>query len=153
VTSDVILPDPYAHLETGEQFLKHSIPWGKVNPVAFKAWKTKYDRKKIILASKERVKKNARFKKIEDTVSWYDQRRKDTAKSTSMDDYLKERAEVKTRSDELEKEEENKSLMVKSTDEVKEKASQEKFDDFAKGLRIDPVIEESIFILKDMIKS
>lgn len=153
VTSDVILPDPYAHLETGEQFLKHSIPWGKVNAVPFKAWKPTYDRKKVIAASSARVKKNARFKKIEETVTWYDQRRKDTLKSLSMTDYLKERAEVKVRTEELEKEEENKAMTVKSTDEVKDKAAQEKFDEFAKGLRIDPVIEESVMILKDMMKA
>lgn len=154
VTSDVILPDPYAHLETGEQFLKHSIPWGKVDAVDFKPWKASYDRKKIITGSKERVKKNKRFKRIEETVAWYDQRRKDTSKSLSMDDFLKERKEVKAKTEELEKEEENKDLTVKNTDEIKDnKAAQEKFDEFAKGLRVDPVIEESVFILKDMMKS
>lgn len=153
VTSDIILPDPYAHLETGEQFLKHSIPWGKVDAVDFKPWKASYDRKKILAESKKRVKKNNRFKRIEETVAWYDQRRKDTSKSLNMDDYLKERKEVKAKTEELEKEEENKELSVQSTDEIKDKAAQEKFDEFAKGLRVDPVIEESVFILKDMLKS
>lgn len=153
VKSDIVLPDPYAHLETGEKFLKHSLPPGKIDAVKFVPWKPKYDKKKIGALSRERVKKNARFKRIDETVTWYDQRRKDTVKSTSMDDFMKERADVKRRTDELEKEEEDKNLMVKSTDEIKDKAAQEKFEDFAKGMRIDPVIEESILILKDMMKS
>ncbi len=153
VTSDVILPDPYAHLETGEQFLKHSIPWGKVDAVEFKPWKPAYDRAKILAASKERVKKNPRFKRIQETVAWYDQRRKDTVKSLNMDDFLKERTEVRKRSDELEKEEESKELAVRPTDPIKEKVSQEKFDEFSRGLRVDPVIEESVAILRDMLKT
>lgn len=153
VTPDVILPDPYAHLETGEQFLKHSIPWGKVDAVEFKPWKTPYNRKKVISAAKERVKKNPRLKKIQETVGWYDQQRKHTLKSLTMDDFLRERKEVQARSDELEKEEESKNLTVKATDEPRDKAAEEKFEDFAKGLRMDPVIEESILVIKDMLKT
>lgn len=153
VASDVVLPDPYGHLDTGEQSLKHSIPWGKVNPVPFKAWKASYDKKKIAANSKARVAKNPRFKRVMDSIAWYDQRRKDTVKSLSYTDYMKERAEIKQKTEEWEKEDENKSILVKATDEVKEKAQQEKFDDFAKGLRNDPVIEESVLILKDMLKS
>jgi hypothetical protein len=99
------------------------------------------------------VKVNPRFKKIQDTVAWYDKNRKLTNKSTSMADFLKERAEVKTRADALEKEEESKNLTIRTLEENKDKVSQEKFEDFAKTLRADPVVEESVLILKDMLKS
>jgi len=99
------------------------------------------------------VKNNPRFKKIQDTVAWYDKNRKLTNKSTSMSEFLKERAEVKARADELEKEEESKNLTVKALEDNKDKVFQEKFDEFAKTLKVDPVVEESVFILKDMLKS
>lgn len=153
VTSDIVLPDPYAHMETGEQFLKHSIPWGQVPSVPHKKWSNSYDRKKVLSASAGRVKTNPRFKKIQDTVAWYDKNRKLTNKSTSMSEFLKERAEVKARADELEKEEESKNLTVKALEDNKDKVFQEKFDEFAKTLKVDPVVEESVFILKDMLKS
>lgn len=151
VTPDIILPDPYAHLESGEQFLKHSIKWAKVKPVPFKPWAKKIDAKKVVAASKERVKKNARFEKIRETVAWYDVRRKQTVKDLTMAGYLKERKELKEKSDVLDKEEENKAVLVKSLDALKDKVAQEKFDEFAKTLRVDPVIEESMLILKDML--
>jgi carboxyl-terminal processing protease len=151
VTPDVVLPDPYAHLDSGEQFLKHSIPWGKVPAVEYKKWKMSYDRKKVISASQARVKANPRFKKIADSIAWYDKNRKQTTKSVAMDDFLRERAEVKARADEVDKEVESKALVVKPLEESKDKAAQEKFDDFAKGLRLDPVVEESVYLVRDMI--
>jgi len=151
VTPDIILPDPYAHLESGEQFLKHSIPWAKVKPVPYTPWKAKFNKKKVMAESKTRVKKNPRFQRIEETVTWYDQRRKLTTKDLTMDGFLKDRKEVKERSEALEKEEESKSLTVKSLDSLKEKVAQEKFEEYTKTMRLDPVIEESILIIKDML--
>jgi carboxyl-terminal processing protease len=151
VTPDVILPDPYAHLESGEQFLKHSIPWAKVKAVPYTAWKPALDKKKLISQSQTRVKKDVRFQRIAETISWYDQRRKLTSKDLTMDAFLKERKEVKERADSLEKEEESKNVSVKSLDSIKDKVAQEKFDEFQKTLKIDPVIEESMNIIKDMI--
>lgn len=151
VTPDIILPDPYAHLESGEQFLKHSIPWAKVKPVPFKSWKPKYTKAKVLESSKKRVASDPRFKKIRETVSWYDLRRKQTTKSLTMTAFLKDRQEVKERADALEKEEESKNIAVKSLDSLKEKVAQEKFEEFSKGLKVDPVIEESVSIIRDML--
>lgn len=151
VTPDIILPDPYAHLESGEQFLKHSIPWAKVKPVSFKAWTPKYSVSNVTAKSQKRVAQDARFKKVRETVTWYDARRKQTIKDLTMVGYLKDRKEVKERADALEKEEESKDLVVKSLDSLSEKVAQEKFDEFSKGLRVDPVIEESVMIIKDML--
>jgi carboxyl-terminal processing protease len=151
VTPDIILPDPYAHLESGEQFLKHSIPWAKVKPVSFKAWTPKYSLSNVAAKSEKRVAKDARFSKVRETVTWYDARRKQTVKDLTMVGYLKDRKEVKERAEALEKEEESKDLVVKSLDSLSEKVAQEKFDEFSKGLRVDPVIEESVMIIKDML--
>ncbi|MBY0517915.1 MAG: carboxy terminal-processing peptidase [Bacteriovoracaceae bacterium] len=151
VTPDIILPDPYSHLESGEQFLKHSIPWAKVQAVPFKTWKKAYNEKKVVTASKKRVKENPRFERIRESIAWYDLRRKQTVKDLTMEAYLKDRKEVKERSEAFEKEEEDKDLVVKSLDPVKDKVAQEKFDEYAKTLRVDPVIEESMLILKDML--
>ncbi len=151
VTPDIILPDPYAHLESGEQFLKHSIPWAKVKAVPFTPWKASFNKKKVMTESQTRVKKNPRFQRIQETVTWYDQRRKLTIKDLTMDGFLKDRKEVKERSEALEKEEESKALTVKSMDSLKEKVAQEKFEEYTKTMRVDPVIEESMLIIKDML--
>ena len=55
--------------------------------------------------------------------------------------------------DVFKKEEENKNLIVTDlSSNAKEKAQQEKFEDFSKTLKKDAVIEESIMILADMMK-
>ena len=48
-------------------------------------------------------------------------------------------------------EEENSKLVVKDLSVKTDKASEEKFKDFAKSLRKDAVIEESYYIINDII--
>ena len=56
--------------------------------------------------------------------------------------------------DVFKKEEENKNLLVKDLSvNSKDKAQMEKFEEFSKTLKKDAVIEESIMILGDMIKT
>jgi carboxyl-terminal processing protease len=151
VTPDIILPDPYGHLESGEKFLKHSIPWSKVKAVSFKPWPKKLPIKKLVENSSKRIKDNERFEIIKNTVSWYEQRRKQTTKNLSMEAFLNDRLEVKAKADALEKEIETKNFTVLSLDSLKDAVAKEKFEEFSKSLRIDPVVEESMMILKDMM--
>src|SRR5690606_31768423 len=71
VTPDIVLPDQYSHLESGEKFLDYSIPWGEVKPVKYTKWKQTYDIKKLRAASQERVKKSEKFKHLIDSITWY----------------------------------------------------------------------------------
>ena len=38
VTSDVVLPDPYAYLEISEQTLEYAPPWDQVKPLNYQKW-------------------------------------------------------------------------------------------------------------------
>lgn len=153
VTPDIILPDQFAHLESGEKFLDYSIPWGEVKAVKFDKWKNaKYDLKKLKASSTERVKKNEKFKHLQDSMRWYKEQKEKTKRSLTMADFEKERKEIREKTDIFKKEEENKSLVVKDLSGSKDKAQQEKFEEFAKTLRKDAVIEESVKILEDMLK-
>lgn len=153
VTPDIILPDQFSHLESGEKFLDYSIPWGEVKPVKFDRWKqTKYDIKALRLNSLERVKKNEKFKHILDSMKWYKEQKEKTKRSLVAADFEKERKEIREKTDVFKKEEESKNMVVKDLSGSKDKAAQEKFEEFAKTLRKDPVIEESISIMEDIIK-
>lgn len=153
VTPDIILPDQFAHLESGEKFLDYSIPWGQVKPVKFERWKSKYDLKKLKNDSLARVKKDEKFKHVMDTIKWYKEQKEKTKRSLTLKDFEKERAEIRIKTDIFKKELENKNLMVKDLSGNKDKAQQEKFEDFAKTLKKDAVIEESIHIMDDMLKT
>jgi carboxyl-terminal processing protease len=154
VTPDIILPDQFSHLESGEKFLDYSIPWGEVKPVKYDKWKQKYDIKKLRASSQERVKKNDKFKHLLDSIKWYKEQKDRTKRSLVAADFEKDRKSIREMTDVFKKEEENKSLVVKDlSPNAKDKAQMEKFEDFSKTLKKDAVIEESIMILGDMIKT
>lgn len=153
VTPDIILPDQFSHLESGEKFLDYSIPWGEVKAVKFDKWKEKYDIKKLRESSQERVSKSDKFKHLIESINWYKEQKEKTSRSLDVADYEKDRKTIREMTDVFKKEEENKNLMVKDlSPKSKEKAQQEKFEEFSKTLKKDAVIEESIMILNDMIK-
>ena len=153
VTPDLILPDQFAHLESGEKFLDYSIPWGEVKPVKFDKWKNHFDMKSLKANSSARVKKDEKFKHLMDAMKWYKEQKEKTKRSLTMSDFEKERKDIREKTDVFKKELENKDLVVKDLSGSKDKAQQEKFEEFAKTLKKDAVIEESMHILEDMLKT
>jgi carboxyl-terminal processing protease len=154
VTPDIILPDQFSHLESGEKFLDYSIPWGEVKPVKFDKWKQKFDVRSLRAASQERVKKNEKFKHLQDAIKWYKLQKEKTKRSLNVTDFEKDRKDIREMADVFKKEEENKNLQVKDlSPNSKDKAQQEKFEEFSKTLKKDVVIEESMLIMNDMLKT
>jgi carboxyl-terminal processing protease len=152
VTPDIVLPDQFSHLETGEKFLEYSIPWGEVKPVKYTKWKEKWDVKSLKVASQSRVKQNPKFQHIIDAIKWYKDQKEKTRRSLVLEDFEKERKDIREKTDVFKKEEENKNLKVVDLAGSKDKAQQEKHEEFQKTLRKDAVIEESVLILNDMLK-
>lgn len=154
VTPDIILPDQFSHLDTGEKSLDYSIPWTEVKAVKFDKLKQKYDLKKLRAASQERVKKSEKFKHLVKSIDWYKTQKDKTKRSLVATDFEKDRKSIREMTDVFKKEEENKNLMVKDlSPNAKDKAQMEKFEDFSKTLKKDAVIEESMMILADMLKT
>lgn len=152
VTPDIILPDQFSHLETGEKFLDHSIPWGEVKPVKYDRWKPTWDIKTLRASSMNRVKTNEKFKHVLDSIKWYKQQKERTKRSLQAADYEKERKEIREKTDIFKKEDESSKLVVKDLSGKADKASQEKFEEFAKTMRKDAVVEEAVNIVNDIIK-
>jgi carboxyl-terminal processing protease len=153
VTPDIVLPDQFSHLESGEKFLEYSIPWGEVKPVKYENWTQKGNIAALKTASTARVKKSEKFKHILDSMKWYKDQKERTKRSLALVDFEKERKDIREKTDIFKKEEENKNLAVKDLSGTKDKAQQEKFEEFAKTLRKDPVVEESMLIMDDVLKS
>jgi carboxyl-terminal processing protease len=153
VTPDIILPDQFSHLESGEKFLDHSIPWGEVKPVPYTKWKPNYDVNKLRAASMERVKTNEKFKHLTDSIAWYKEQKERTKRSLVAADFEKDRKAIREMADVFKKEEESKNLVVTDiSPKSKDKSQIEKFEDFSKTLKKDAVIEESMMIMQDMLK-
>jgi carboxyl-terminal processing protease len=153
VTPDIILPDQFSHLESGEKFLDHSIPWGEVKAVKFEPWKQKHDVKALRQSSVERVKKDERFKQLMDAMSWYKEQKDKTKRSLVLADFENERKEIREKTDLFKKEVENNELIVKDLNGSKDKVQLEKFEEFSKTMKKDAFIQESMYIMSDMLKT
>lgn len=152
VTPDIILPDQFSHLESGEKFLEHSIPWGEVKPVKFDRWKPKWDIKILRANSQSRVKNSEKFGHVRDMIKWYKEQKDKSRRSLTAASYEKERKDIREKTDIFKKEEENPKLVVKDLSGKTDKVSAEKFEEFAKTLKKDAVIEESFEIVNDIIR-
>jgi carboxyl-terminal processing protease len=152
VTPDIILPDQFSHLESGEKFLDYSIPWGEVKPVKYDRWHSKFDIKSLRSSSNARIKKDDKFKQLLESIKWYKTQKDKTTRSLSISDFEKERKDIREKTDIFKKELENKDLMIKDLNNSNDKSHKEKFEEFSKTLKKDAVIEESVLILEDMLK-
>ena len=167
VTPDIILPDPMGYAENREQDLDYAIPWDQVNPQDYKVW-DKFTFKMPLLAqrSNKRVSKSERFKKIKDSLEYLTKKKDETKVSLNLKQVLKEDEENKKITDRLKEKEASKGLEVLNFEKSlmahekinpgeeerwKEDFEQRK-EDWVKTLVEDPMIEETMFIMDDMIR-
>jgi carboxyl-terminal processing protease len=166
ITPDIILPDPMGYAETREKDLDYSLEWDKVKPQSFSKWKKfTYNINNLLKKSSERVKGNKRLKKINDSVNYLLERKKDTYISLNLKEVMKENAENKKVTEKLKNDEKTKNLKVSHFEEsllahqkVKKgemkqwkKDLEQRKKDWVDGLLKDPMLEETMFIMNDII--
>lgn len=152
VVPDIALPDRYSYLESGEQSLDYAIPYQKTEAVPFEKWNKKLKIAELKKKSAKRVAVSKPFKKIEESVKWYTQRREDTQRNLKLNTLKEFRKETRKKAEEFELDHENEKISVQALDQVKGDAAKETQEEFSKSLRTDPVIEETLYIMKDLIK-
>lgn len=150
VTPDIVLPDPFAHLETGEMYLDYALESSRIEPLAHSSWKKRYELADLKKASRQRVGKSSSFSKMRESAEWYKKRKEKTKKEVSLKAFVKERDEIQKQTDYFKLDKENSALKVLSLKKKMSKLDKEKFEEFSSTLRKDPYIEESLHILEDM---
>ncbi len=167
VTPDIVLPDPMGYAENREQDLDYAIPWDTVPALKYDEWK-KFSYKLPVLTKRSniRVKKNKRFEKIVKSVNYLKKRKDDTEVSLNLAAVLAEDEKNKKITESFKNEEENKSILVTKFEEslmahenVREqdkerwkKDFEQRKEDWVKSLTMDPMIEETLFIMDDIIR-
>ena len=167
ITPDIVLPDTMGFAKNREQDLEYSLKWDSVKAQKFTPWTSKeYDLDLLRKRSQARVKSNKRIKKIEESVAYYSAKRENTKISLNMDKVIKEEKESKEMSKKFKFDENNEKVLVthfeeslKSNDQIKpgdeEKWKQDfeqKKDDWIDQLQQDAMLEETLFIVTDMIE-
>jgi carboxyl-terminal processing protease len=152
VTPDITLPDQFGYMESGERSMDYAIPYSSVSKLKYDKWtKNGYNTKSLQAASKKRVAKNEKFKKIEDSVKYFKKRREETTQIVSLKKVLSEREDYRKMSKKFENDEVIKDLEISLMQKPKDDVQKESFEEFKETLRKDPYIEEAMFIMKDML--
>lgn len=99
VTPDVVLPDPYEFIETGEKEMDYPMTWDEIPKANYMPF-ANLDIPKIKKTSEERVKKNGTFKLIEAEAKELKTKKDDTKYNLVLDKY---RAEQKQWRDQTKK--------------------------------------------------
>ena len=154
VEPDIKLPDEYGYMDSGERSLDFAIPYGQIEKVPFKPWKEfSYNLKKLRANSEVRVRKSKEFKKIKDSVEWYKKRKDKSKRNITLKDIIKYKDEAFKKSEEFKIKELNKDLKVSANQKVRDDVDKENVKEFVEKLQKDPVIDEVMYIFRDILKS
>lgn len=151
VVPDIVLPDQYDYFDSGEESLDYAIPHQRVKPAKYSKWDKTFRVDKLIKSSEKRVKKNEKFKKIEESVAFYKERKEQTERSLLLEDMIKFKKEAKDKAEEFKLDDEIDSIQVETFMKERDEVEKERAEEFKKTLRKDPVIEETLYIFKDMM--
>ena len=165
IKPDIVLPDPLGYLENREQDLDHSLPWGRINALKYSLWNPSYDVSRLKEMSAQRVQKNNNFQKIIKSVDHLVSRREDTEVSLNKDEVIATNKKTKNIIERYKLDSENKDILVshyesslRSYEKVLPGESKKWKEDFkerkkewVETLRKDPFLEESLYIMNDMI--
>ena len=168
ITPHIILPDPFGYTKNREKDLEFALPWDQVEARRFTPWPSQPQPKDLALLKKrsqQRVDKNKRFQRIKESVSYLVKKREQTEISLNIKDLIREEEVGKKMSEKLKLDEENEDILVthyeaslklahkiRPGDEEKWKSDfEQRKKEWKKTLRRDATLEESLYILNDVI--
>lgn len=92
VKSDIVMPDRFSFMETGEKDEKSALPWDKIEPAIYTPLNVSFD--KVIANSKNRIASNESFNLITENAKWINNRKEDNTISLNYTAYKKELADI-----------------------------------------------------------
>lgn len=64
VEPDIVLPDPMAYLESGEQYIDHALPWDTIKPVSYRKWDKSLNLATLTVMSGKRIAASDDFAEV-----------------------------------------------------------------------------------------
>ncbi|WP_353169414.1 carboxy terminal-processing peptidase [Flavobacterium sp.] len=92
VKSDIVMPDRFSFMQTGEKDEKSALPWDKIEAANYTPLQVNYE--KVITNSKKRIATNANFNLISENAKWINDRKEDNTISINYASYKKEIADI-----------------------------------------------------------
>ena len=94
VKSDIVMPDRFSFMQTGEKDEKSALPWDKIEAANYTPLQVNYE--KVIANSKKRIATNANFNLISENAKWINDRKEDNTISINYASYKKEIADIES---------------------------------------------------------
>lgn len=159
VTPDIILPDNFTYIPTGEQDNEHAMEWTEIPAVDYdqNVYKIK-NLNKLKDMSEKRVANNEVFIKVNENAKRLKAQRDDTNSTLDIKDYRKEEAmlevEAKKYEDMFEpiEELEVNNLAVDMEEINMDDSKKARNDDWLESIQKDVYIQEALNIMNDMTK-
>lgn len=159
VEPDIVLPDTYYYIKTGESEYDNPLAWTEIAPVKYHQNVVRLDHKsKLIENSKKRVEASKDFQLVLESAAKIKENRDQTKFPLKLNDY---RAMINKKDEESKKYEklfkneisglEITNLGVDLKKINMDEANQTKNNEFIKELKKDIYLEETLNIMKDMI--
>ncbi len=151
VTPDIVLPDQFQGLKTGEQYLDYALPWDTINPAAYSKWtNSRPDIRELRARSEKRVRANKEFADITKENEELIEMQKKTLQPLNIDEARKDEEELK----EVTKKRDSgnphggiHSGKKKDTSHLSEEGRRQAW---IKDVGEDPYVRESVSVLDDM---
>lgn len=159
VTPDIILPDVYHYIKTGEKDQRFPLAWTEIKP-------TEYSQNVVHLdymanlkdKSADRVANSEKFKAITDYARWFKQQRDESEYSLLMSSYLERENKQKTASDNyrnLMKDPVIADVANPAVDMAvvqKDESSIDRNKNFIESVSKDIYIQETLNVMHDMLE-
>jgi carboxyl-terminal processing protease len=156
VHSDVIVPDNYMYLETGEQEHDYPLPWDQIKGSSYE--KNNYSvSDKIIKKSQSRINKNSTFALIEENAKRWEKQRKNTTYPLNFSAYASVELKEKEEGEKFEKigkvriENFNVSNPKADIEIIESEESRKKRNtDWVNNISKNPYVYEALQIIEDL---
>lgn len=156
VQSDVIIPDNYMYLETGEQEHDYPLPWDQIKGSSFEKNSHSIS-DKIIKKSQSRINKNATFNLIEENAKRWKKQRENSTYTLNFSAYSNAKLKEKEEGEKFEKigkeKIENFNVSNPGVDiEVieAEESRKKRNSDWVNSVSKNPYIYEALQIIEDL---
>lgn len=154
VEPDIVLPNLFEHIKSGERYLDYSLPWDSIAPVEFTPYKASFDLTKLRALSEKRVAQDEGFKIISEEAAKGAERSKNTMLTVQIDDMRLKREESRLMREKVGahyrkyREEGGEDPDFETEDNDQEESK----DKWLKDVKEDPYIREAVNIVGDIIR-
>ncbi|MDA8241157.1 MAG: carboxy terminal-processing peptidase [Nitrospiraceae bacterium] len=151
VKPDIVLPDQFQGLKTGEQYLDFALPWDTINPAAYSKWtNSRPDIRELRARSEKRVRANKEFADITKENEELIEMQKKTLQPLNIEEARKDEEELKEVTQKRDSGNPHGGIRKGKKQDTSHLSEEGRRQAWIKEVGEDPYVRESVSVLDDM---